>query len=229
MFRLMLSTLFICQFAGAATPSNYNQVRDILNKTPELRMKDLKEIPKSARIQALSGLAKSKQASIRTRWRAITSLSMIDKQHSLPVVEQALSSGHWYLRNAGMVAIVHADSKRAKQWAMHLIKDPALVVRTAAVQALKKLNAVESKESLWQELYSAKNFKKGKSLWVRRHIVEALSEFENPGSEEKFVKVLRDQDDSLYTAAIKGLERITSKKMSGNIAQQRVAWIKAVR
>lgn len=227
MFKVLL-ILLTSNLCLAAIPHHHTEVRNILNEAPVERIKSLKKLSQQKRIHALTSLASSKQASIRTRWRAITALSMIDKQKAIPVVEQALSSGHWYLRNAGMVAIVHADSSRAKHWALHLLKDPALVVRTAAVQALKKLNAVESKESLWQELYSAKNFKKGKSLWVRRHIVEALSKFENPGSEKKFVKVLRDQDESLYPAAIQGLERITGKSMRGSVEKQRLAWINKV-
>ena len=225
---MFTALILISNLALAAVPQHH-QVKNILNEKPTLRLKSLKSMPQSQRIESLSALARNKQASIRTRWRAITSLAMIDKQKAVPVVEQALSSGHWYLRNAGMVAIVHADTERAKHWALHLIKDPALVVRTAAVQALKKLNAVESKDSLWQELYSAKNFKKGKSLWVRRHIVEALSRFENPGSEKRFLKVLRDQDETLYPAAIKGLERITGKSMKGPIEKQRVAWIQKIK
>ena len=225
----MFSTLLLVSNLALAAVPQHHEVKTILNENPTARLSSLKSMSQSQRIESLSALAKNKQASIRTRWRAITSLAMIDKKKSIPVVEGALSSGHWYLRNAGMVAIVHADRERAKQWAMHLLKDPALVVRTAAVQALKKLNAVESKESLWQELYSAKNFKKGKSLWVRRHIVEALSRFENPGSEKRFLKVLKDQDESLYPAAIQGLERVTGKSMQGNVNSQRVAWIKAIR
>ena len=45
------------------------------------------------------------------------------------------------MKNAGIVAMAHANKNSAVEWAKRLLTDRALLVRTAAVQTLKKLKA----------------------------------------------------------------------------------------
>jgi HEAT repeat protein len=159
--------------------------------------------------EALAGLAFDKSQALGVRWKALTALAMTERERAAPVVERALTSPEWYLRNAGLIAMTYVSEPRALSWSAQLLNDPALVVRTAAVQTLRKLGAREHRDLLWDKLYAKENFKGRQSLWIRRHIVETLAVLARRGEEHRFVRVLADEDASLHRPATEALEKIT--------------------
>ena len=94
------------------------------------------------------------------------------------------------------------------------MKDKALVVRTGAVEALKKMNAIEAERDLWAALYAEDNYKGGKSLWIRKHIAETLSSFAHPGQQQAFIKILRDEDSRLHPFALKALTKLSKNNFT---------------
>lgn len=194
----------------------------------KLRNLALKEIPDQQRLELLNEIAFNKGQSISMRWRALTSMGMIEGKKAQPHIEKAVRSEQWYMKNAGIVAMAHANKNSAVEWAKRLLTDRALLVRTAAVQTLKKLKATSSESDLWKSLYAKQNYKRGQSLWVRRHIVETLAEIAQPGRESNFIQVLKDPDRSLVKPAIQGLERITNKKLGesgANLMEKQRLWL----
>ena len=109
--------------------------------------------------------------------------------------------------------------EQAKGWARKLLSDPSLVVRTSAVKVIRESNDRASESHLWQELYHKINYRGAQSLWIRRHIVETLSDFSTQGSEGQFVSLLDDPDRSLHAPAMKALEKLT-----GQTSQSRKFW-----
>ncbi len=158
-------------------------------------------------------LMNDEAAPMEARWRAVTAMGRIGGKLSLPELKQALHSKVWYLRNAALISSAQIDRDQALQWAKELLSDKALVVRSAAVDVMSDLKDVKNKSILWQKLNAKENFRGKQSLWIRRKIVESLSQIEEKGSEAKFGVLLSDRDESLYAPAIRALERLTNQKL----------------
>ncbi len=150
---------------------------------------------------------------MKVQWRALTAMAMLGKTNAIPEMERALQHKDWYLRNAGLVVINEIKPSKAREWAKKLMSDPSLIVRTEAVSVLRKNKDLGSRGLLWEKLYDKQNFRGSQSLWVRRHIVETLSEMKTKGDEMKFLKVLDDKDKSLHPAALSALESLTQKHL----------------
>jgi HEAT repeat protein len=173
-------------------------------------------------LHELQKMAFDKSQSLETRWRAITSIGRVHPKSGRAVLEKAMVSPEWFVRNAALVVAPYSERAWAVKWARILIHDQALVVRTAAVQSLRQLNAVDSQALLWEKLYSSENYRAGKSLWIRRHILEALAQFARVGQEKNFITVLADKDASLHPIAMRTLEKITRQKYENPMQWQ--AW-----
>ena len=118
-------------------------------------------------------------------------------------------SNEWFLRNSSLLALKVSAPKVAIVVAERLLLDPALVVRTAAVETLFDLKSSESTAKLWKSLNFKENFRKGKSLWVRSHIMRALSEFAEKKDIKRFAHHLNDKDKKVQVWAVRGIERVT--------------------
>jgi HEAT repeat protein len=163
------------------------------------------------------------------RWRALMTATRIAGRESKPELERAMKSREWFMRNAGLIAYSKIDRTSAVKWARKLLTDKALVVRTAAVEALMDMRDTASSQILWSKLYAPENFHNKKSLFIRRRIVEALISFKTPGAEAKFVMLLGDRDEELHSLAIAALENMTRNKLGqpqDTLATRRELWQK---
>jgi len=182
----------------------------------------LLELPLKNRLQALSkyGLSSfivlkqfsfSNAEKMSIRWKAFTSLARLYPQRTYPLSYKALHSGHWFLRNAGLVTMEIINPAESIRYAGLLLDDPSLIVRTEAVLLIKKHKAYQYKKLLLAKLNASINFHKKQSLWIRHHIVSALAEFSEPGEEKIFISFLQDSDKRLHLPAIYALEKLTGK------------------
>ncbi|MCB0341337.1 MAG: HEAT repeat domain-containing protein [Pseudobdellovibrionaceae bacterium] len=211
--------------AMAAVPASKSTVAMALKLPFENRMSALKQQGGGA-IKNLEEIAFSPNQNLQSRWRAITAIGQFGPKQSQPILAKALESKQWFMRNAATVALVHSDRSWALKKAKVLLDDPALVVRTAAVNAISKHNGSELSPFLWHKLYSAENYRNGKSLWVRRHIAKALVEMGGAGDEPKFIGLLKDKDESLHALAIQGLEKIMKHKTRAkDLKEKRRVWL----
>lgn len=166
--------------------------------------------------EALERLAFDPGESLENRWRAVTAMGRAYGPSAQPFLERALKSPEWYMRNAATIVIHYASKAWAEKWAKIMLNDPALVVRTAAVESIKVLNVTGASDLLWEKLYHAQNYRAGESLWIRHHILEALVQFATPQQESKFAALLNDKDKTLRALARQGLQRIRDQKFSGS-------------
>lgn len=204
-----------CVSLHAAVPRSL-QIENALRMPLPSRLQEIEKQGIYGRHE-LQKIAFNKNEVLENRWRALTAYGRIYKRDAQSVMERALRSPEWFMRNAALIVAPYGDREWAIKWARLLIHDSALVVRTAAVQTLRRLNATQSQDLLWEKLYSSENFRSGKSLWIRRHILEALSQFATPGQEARFVNVLNDSDTGLHSIAMSTLERITKEKFETTV------------
>jgi hypothetical protein len=223
--------------AHAAVSKKQAQIRVPARTILVRATKEALDLPISNRLQALESQGEQgyrnlvsimfdEKMPMETRWRAVTAAGRLGGKQATPEIERALGRSEWYMRNAGLVAMAGVDPESAARWARKLISDKALVVRTAAVETIAELKDHASAALLWQKLYAKENYRRGQSLFVRRHIVETLAVLEPVGSEGKFVEVLSDKDTSLHPLAIFALEQMTKQRFneSAPLPLQREHW-----
>ena len=196
-------------------------VKMILQLPPKNRVTVLRNYG-SVSFVVLRSFIFSNNLSMQLRWHALISLAHAYPDAATAVVESALQSSTWFLRNAGLIAMEFINSERALYWAGELLNDPALVVRTAAVKMIRERKASQYKYLLVHKLNSEDSFYKNRSLWIRHHIVYALADFSESGEEQFFISLLDDEDERLYPPAIIALEKLTDKSFrSTRIGEQR--------
>lgn len=198
----------------------------LLEKPMPERIGEVRKDPKHA-YPALIETAFDPKRNLRLRWRALTTMGKVDALYFKKELEKALKSRDWFMRNAALIAVLNADRATAVKWSTESLKDSSLMVRTQAVRNLVGLEAKESEEALWRELWSRQNFRKKESLWIRAHIAEALARLADQGHRKAFERLLLDPDPRLHRWAVLGLEKATGIKLSGPgeaVEVQRQKW-----
>jgi HEAT repeat protein len=196
----------------ASLPKTNLSLEKILTQSGPQKFAQLRHLGPKVYVE-LRRLAFDDDSSLGLRWQAFMAMVQLGEKESLPEVQTALESPDWFMRDAALKALPTLDRERAYRAGLDKLHDTALVVRSSAVDALAKVKNPNCSEDLWKELYSKENYIRHQSLWIRKHIVEALAELAPRGSEAKFIKVLDDSDSRLFAPAIRGLERVTGKKL----------------
>jgi HEAT repeat protein len=211
---LLFSSALLTRSTSASIPRDTDSasVVRILARHTDEKFTALKEMGPAV-YGVLRSLAFDEDRTLATRWQAFMAMARLGEKDSLPEVDRALLSHDWFLRDAALKVLPLLDQGKAYTEALKKLDDSALIVRTTAVDALAKIKNPDCSEKLWQQLYSKDNYIHHQSLWIRRHILEALADLAPLGSEERFIKVLSDNDSTLFPSAIRGLERITGKRL----------------
>ncbi|OFZ12416.1 MAG: hypothetical protein A2Z20_06620 [Bdellovibrionales bacterium RBG_16_40_8] len=209
MWAIIFSVGFTLQAYGAV--SKNLQIENALRMPLPNRLEAIEKQGVYAR-HALRKIAFNESATLENRWRAITTYGRLYAKTDHDVIERALLSREWFMRNAALLTIHYGGRDWAIKWASKLLQDKSLIVRTAAVKSLRKTNASETESLLWNKFYSKENYHAGQSLWIRRHILEALTQFSRPGQEKVFIRVLSDKDKTLHSIALQALNKITKEK-----------------
>lgn len=225
-YHLVIISLFVSLTSAHAAVPKKNNIQALASK--KLLSRDIEaaltalQLPAGNRAQALrqqeNGLqtlkliVKNSDQPLTVRWRAMTSLGKVYPKKSLRFLIKQTHSKEWFHRNAALLALKSASPRLAIKTSLRLLKDPALVVRTAAVQTLAELNAQGAREKLWKSLNDKQNFRKGQSLWIRHHIMKTLAQFSKKQDQKRFARHLNDKDLKVQLWAIDGLEKVTGSK-----------------
>ena len=86
-----------------------------------------------------------------------------------------------------------------------------MMVRAAAADALGGLRQPASADALGQALNNPANFRGGQSLFVRKHIVDAIGSIGSRSSLELLVSSIEDADPAVQLSARNALTRITGE------------------
>lgn len=146
------------------------------------------------------------------KWQALMSMARLNPQKTSPLIDQALNSSDWFLKNAGLIALEMTQPAKAVRKAGQFLDHPALMLRTAGVELIRRRKAKQYKDILWTQLGDPQNFRNGKSLWIRRTIAQTLSEFSDPADQDLFFALLEDEDPRIHSIALRTLQRIKPLK-----------------
>ncbi len=177
---------------------------------------------------ALIRISQSETEVMQTRWKALTLAAQLNPQRALPELEKQLKSPQWFMRNAALIAMQTQAPKLAQKAALELIKDKALVVRSAAVEVLSPDLDSAARDLLWDEMEAKYNFRKEQSLWIREQILAKLAQFPQSREASFFYKALREKNSKIHAPAILALENLNQKKLGKvgfKTAQKRELWL----
>ncbi len=222
LFHLFFVLLYLPLFSTATIPKQNRPFQEFISSKEKENIVVILKLPLENRKQALKTydgrtftilktLATNKKENIGFRWKSLTSLARIYPKKSYPIIQSALKSSNCLIRNAGLVSMEIINPEKSLEWAGYFLDDSSLIVRTAAVDLIKKLRAEKYKIQLMEKLNAPDSFYKNKSLWIRHHIVSALVDFSEPGEEKFFVFLLHDEDPRIHSPAIAALEKLTGE------------------
>ncbi|MBK9321841.1 MAG: HEAT repeat domain-containing protein [Bdellovibrionaceae bacterium] len=210
LFAAMLA-IFPLRVSFAAVPT-----KEVMNS----KVLEILNLPLENRVQVTKGLnqdlykdyitvAFSETQSMRLRWRALMMAAEARREKATPDLLKASSHKQWFMRNAALVALAEFNNNEAQKLAKSLLKDKALVVRSAAVEVLQANPRPEVRDLLWEEMSEKHNFRNKESLWIRAQIVEALAQKPSDHELKLFTKLIEDRDERVQSAAVTGLEKLT--------------------
>jgi HEAT repeat protein len=158
-------------------------------------------------------VAFAEDQSMRLRWRALMMAAEGRREKSTQDLLKASTHKQWFMRNAALVALAEVNEPEAQKLAKKLLKDKALVVRSAAVDVLQKSPRPEVRDLLWEEMNQKYNFRNQESLWIRSQIVEAMAQRPADHELKLFTKFLNDKDARVQAASVGGMEKLTGVKL----------------
>lgn len=217
---LILSVVASVQAHAALSPisaksDRYLSVKEALLLPMENRASALKAHGSKGEA-ALAALMFDQTASMDLRWKAITSAGLLGSQSLKSQIQKALVAKEWFVRNAALVALESIDRNEAKIWAKKFLDDKALVVRSAAVETLARLEDRTAASILWKKLSAKENFRGNQSLWIRKQITTALASLDKSESHGRFIDLLEDNDEGVQEAAVKALEVRTGQQLGSD-------------
>lgn len=169
------------------------------------------------------GLAFNEKQPMSLRWKALMAVADAKGEKATNDLLRAGNHSLWFMRNGALVALKEVNPAAGAELAQKLVKDKALVVRTAAVDLLENDKSPEVRELLWSELNQNYNFKNKQSLWIRSKIVQALAKAPADKELKTFAALLSDSDRRLHVPAVRGLEKLTGVQLGeGKVNQAKL-------
>ncbi|MFH1018078.1 MAG: HEAT repeat domain-containing protein [Pseudomonadota bacterium] len=147
----------------------------------------------------------------QTRWFAAMALGRIGGASAKGSLEAAAEDPLFLIRLAAVQALGILREVSSAAVVRKALSDKAMVVRASAADTTGLLRDPEALPLLQKELFEPRNFYRGRSLWVRAHIVDALVKIGSEASVPALVRLLKDQDAGLRSKACDALERLVSK------------------
>lgn len=146
--------------------------------------------------------------SIDQKWELFKKIKNGNPEFAQKVFLTCLKSSDWALRSGGLQFLASIEPQLAKVKALELFKnDPALLVRSAALQVLEQLDLKNHKQDLWLALKDSKNFHKGHSLWIRKEIAKNLILISEKSDTLAWSLLLNDKDQDVIHYSIQALEK----------------------
>lgn len=171
--------------------------------------------------------AKNQALPMAQRWDALIKSAEAADGKQIQQVLAFAKSKDWYMRNALLVALDKMGTDLVYDKAKALVSDKALVVRSAAVDILTRLESQEVRDLLAKELNRNYNFVGKKSLWIRAQIMKNLVKKPYQSEREYFSKLLFDNDPEISLMSMQALEKISQVHFDGENALS--SWKKFVK
>lgn len=196
---------FLVMFQVTSTFAVPNPI-DILEMPSQNRAEVFQQVSSKLNWQDFLKIVNDDQQSMKIRWRAMMALTQLDKKNAENELPRFVQSKTWYIRNAAMIAMNEISKEKAALIAEKLLHDPALVVRSAAVDLLKNNLTQQRRDLLWDEFHQARNVHGKSNLWIRSQILEVLAKNPRPHERKLFETLISQKDAQIAEVAKNALE-----------------------
>ena len=196
----------------AAIPPQSDKAYEILQLPPE-NQKSLIDKSPDHLYRDFVQLAFNEKTSMKMRWKALMAAAQIRKEKSTVDLVKASTDSQWFMRSAAMTALAEYNPAESERVAKNLLKDKALVVRSAAVDILSQIPSPEIRDLFWEELHQKYNFKNKQSLWIRPQMLTALAQKPKDQETPMFSRMLKEPELQMQLIAVQGLQKLTGMKL----------------
>lgn len=213
--KIMLAVFFASVLVWAAiSPAPWDAELEILSLPLSNQKKLLKSDKKT--IDRLLKVAVDQNMTFDLRWKSIMALGFLEEQNVNPSYLSLASSKEWFVKNGLLIAMDENNHPMKFNVAKKFVKDPSLIVRSSAFDILMQESS--HRDLLWEELFSAQNVKKKRSLWVRPKIISYMNQ--NPKSYERafFEKLSKETEPEIVNLANQGLQKIKSQSSTQTVS-----------
>jgi HEAT repeat protein len=147
-------------------------------------------------------------------------------------LEQGLVDPLFLIRLAAAQALGKTQDPKAAKALRLALSDRAMVVRSAVVDSLAELKDRDAIPLLRAELSAERSFYRGRGLWIREHIVDALAVIGGAEAVDAIVSLLKDEDPLILQRSCAALSKLAPEAppakeedlSPGACAQQWLAW-----
>lgn len=177
---------------------------------------------------ALKKIAFNNDSELQVRWRALVLAAKLLGSEAETEIIAAAKSQDWFMRSASMVAANEISPTKAAELARKLVKDKALVVRSAAVDVLGGTGEASDRVLLWKIIKDPINVRRGQSLWVRSQALQILAKSPQKTEVGEFVALLKESDLELQAISIHALEKASQFQFgseSDSIEDHKNRWL----
>jgi len=165
---------------------------------------------------SLAKVFRDPKSTDRANWVAARAIGRIGGEGARRSLETGLGSPRVITRLGAVDGLQMIGDKAAVEPLERALLDQAMTVRAAAADALGAIGARRSAKALSQALDLPANFHQGRSLFVRRHIIEALGAVGSISGIDALVGALSDRDGAISMAALRALTQVTGMEFRGN-------------
>jgi HEAT repeat protein len=153
------------------------------------------------------------------------------------LIERSLQEKNWMLRSAGLKSAEILGARAMAPKVLTLLeKDPALVIRTQAIETLTKLRPEGLADALLKAAMDSRNyrpadFRKGRADWVPQKALDALRDLKPAGYSAKLLPLLNEAKDGRVRAhALHTIETLENKSLKKGrpFAERATAWNQAL-
>lgn len=232
----MLSVFLIAGAAQADSPTTASEpvVENLLTlaKKGNITSEDLKTaheklgaVPTVPLIDQLEVYFNNDKSEMDKRWLAAVLIGRIGGEPAQEKLVKGLKSDVFLMRMAAIKGIeVMGDTTQAPQL-YPLLNDPAMVVRAAVADALGNMRTREALPHLIRELNQSRNFYRGRSLWVRNHIIDAIGKIGGEQSIAPLIACLKETDTTIVDSALKALNPLIGERFVPDAKAEQRQWL----
>lgn len=196
-----------------------------------VKLQKLTLMNKGKSVPALIQVMKNSKYPDKNRWIATFLLGKIMGKRSAPFISKFLKHPNWVMRLASLKTLLAlGDRSYAGMYALAL-KDNSYIVRTQAIENIRKLRLSKYSANVWQMLYDKRNYyspkgKKKTRANIIKEVVKAVGELKFKKAEEPLLKMVQKKRyEDIFEEISGSLEKITGKEVpSGNKNVKRQFW-----
>ncbi len=125
-----------------------------------------------------------------------------------------LKDRSWMIRAGTLRALTALNHPKTSAAVLPLLRDPALIVRSEAVDAVGRLKPIGAVDALLATLDQSENYHGGKAQWVPTKALSALVSLNAKDAAPRLRPLLlHTQDPALQEQTVSALESLTGKKL----------------